>query len=200
MSDFCDCRSKVAKAHALRPGFFRCVAQNPRIPLNSYSLCFLYLTCFSLRSDVLHTVVHSVQVPTLPTVQATPVLTESFSRGHDLHAHACEARPQTTVGWTSLSLCCHCPLNILQECCRIPTHFDEMKTTSENNHSAVRAPTVSPEHILLTPSWTRVLVDSHAASSHRPIAFPLMLSTHETLLHAPKLFLGSWHKLARKKP
>ena len=45
-----------------------------------------------------------VQVQTLPTAQATPALTDSFSRGHDHYTHACEARPLTTVGWTSSSV------------------------------------------------------------------------------------------------
>ena len=45
-----------------------------------------------------------MQVHTLPTEQATPALTDSFSRGHDPSAHACKARPLTVVGWTSLSV------------------------------------------------------------------------------------------------
>ena len=45
-----------------------------------------------------------VQVQTLPTAQATPAPTDSFSRGYDPHTHACKARPLTTVGWTSLSV------------------------------------------------------------------------------------------------
>ena len=56
------------------------------------------------RSDVLHTVKNSVQVQTLPTAQATPALTDSFSRGYDPHTHACKAKPLTIVGWTSLSV------------------------------------------------------------------------------------------------
>ena len=44
------------------------------------------------------------QVQTLPTEQATPALTDSFSRGYGPSAHACKARPLTYVGWTSLSV------------------------------------------------------------------------------------------------
>ena len=68
-------------------------------------LCFLFSAfrfIFSSRPDVLHTVPNSVQVQTVPTVQAAPVLTDSFSRGHDPYAHACEPRLLTIVGWTSL--------------------------------------------------------------------------------------------------
>ena len=36
----------------------------------------------------------------LPTAQATPGLTDSFSRGYDPYTH----RPLTTVGWSSLSV------------------------------------------------------------------------------------------------
>ena len=50
--------------------------------------------------DVLHTVINSVYVQTLPTEQATSVVTDFFSRGHDPFAHACEARPLTIVGRT----------------------------------------------------------------------------------------------------
>ena len=58
----------------------------------------------SLRFDVLHTVINSVYVQTLPTEQATSVVTDFFSRGHDPFAHACKARPLTIVGRTSLSV------------------------------------------------------------------------------------------------
>ena len=51
-----------------------------------------------------HTVINSVYVQTLPTEQATSVVTVFFSRDHDPFAHACKARPLTTVGWTSLSV------------------------------------------------------------------------------------------------
>ena len=54
----------------------------------------------SLMFDVLHTVINSVRVQTLPT----SVLTDFFSRGHDPFAHACEARPLTIVGRTSLNV------------------------------------------------------------------------------------------------
>ena len=50
------------------------------------------------------TVIYSVLVQTLPTEQATPALTDSFSQGHDPSAHACKARPLTFVGWPSLSV------------------------------------------------------------------------------------------------
>merc|ERR1712136_702948 len=54
--------------------------------------------------DVLHTVINSVYVQTLPTEQATLVVTDFFSRGHDPFAHACKARPLTIVGRTSVSV------------------------------------------------------------------------------------------------
>ena len=54
--------------------------------------------------DVLHTVINSVYVQTLPTEQATSVVTDFFSRGHCPFAHACKARPPPTVGRTSLSV------------------------------------------------------------------------------------------------
>ena len=45
-----------------------------------------------------------VQVQTLPTEQAAPALTDSFSRVYDPYTHACKARPPMTVGRTSLSV------------------------------------------------------------------------------------------------
>ena len=45
-----------------------------------------------------------VQVQTLPTEEAAPALTDSFSLGYDPYTHACKARPPTTVGRTSLSV------------------------------------------------------------------------------------------------
>ena len=54
--------------------------------------------------DVLHTVVNSVYVQTLPTEQATSVVTGFFSRGYDPYTLACYSRPQTIVGRTSLSV------------------------------------------------------------------------------------------------
>ena len=60
------------------------------------------LTFISSHVDVLHTVINSVLVQTLP--QRKSALTDSFSRGHDPFAHACKARPPTIVGWTSLSV------------------------------------------------------------------------------------------------
>ena len=54
--------------------------------------------------DVLHTVINSVYVQTVPSEQATPALTDSFSRGHDPFVHACKAWPLTIVGRTSLSV------------------------------------------------------------------------------------------------
>ena len=43
-------------------------------------------------------------IVSLPTVQAAPALTDSFSRGCNPNTHACKARPLTTVGRTSLSV------------------------------------------------------------------------------------------------
>ena len=64
----------------------------------------LSLRVFSLMFDVLHTVIDSVYVRTLPAVQVPSALTDSFSRGHDPFTHACKARPLTVVEWTSLSV------------------------------------------------------------------------------------------------
>ena len=56
---------------------------NSRI-YSSNSLCFLnFFLRVSLMSGVLHTVINSVYVQTLPTEQATPALTDFFSHGHD---------------------------------------------------------------------------------------------------------------------
>ena len=81
------------------------------IELNSESsvqlrLCFLFSSHshFSSRFDVLLTVIYSVLVQALPTEQATPALTDSFSQGHDPFAHACKARPLTIVGRPFLSV------------------------------------------------------------------------------------------------
>ena len=69
-------------------------------------LCFLFsATRTSHRESTYCTLsFNCVQVQTLPTAQATPALTDSFSRGYDPYTHACKARPLTTVGWTSLSV------------------------------------------------------------------------------------------------
>ena len=52
---------------------------------------------------LLHAVINSVRVHTLPTAQVPSALTDSFSWGHDPFPHACKARSLTVVGWTSLS-------------------------------------------------------------------------------------------------
>ena len=56
------------------------------------------------RPDLLHCHLNRVQVQTLPTEQAAPVRTDSFSQGYDPYTHACEVRPLTIVGRTSLSV------------------------------------------------------------------------------------------------
>ena len=76
--------------------------------VNSEQQCFSHFFFqfrerLSLRLDALHTVA-CVQVQTLPMAQDTPVLTDSFSQGHDPYTHACRARPLSTDGWTSLSV------------------------------------------------------------------------------------------------
>ena len=38
------------------------------------------------------------------TLSPNPVLTDSFSRGYDPYTHACQARPLSPDGWTSLSV------------------------------------------------------------------------------------------------
>ena len=67
-------------------------------------LCFLFQpsVIFSHRDPMYCTLsCNRVQVQTFPTVRAAPVLTDSFSLGHDSYTHACKARPPTTVGRTS---------------------------------------------------------------------------------------------------
>ena len=86
------------------PGSLRCVAQNLRISIvkifNSVnSLHFLIATRCTA-----HCHFNRVQVLALSTEQAAPVLTDSFSRGHDPFTHACKARPLTDVDWTFLSV------------------------------------------------------------------------------------------------
>ena len=98
------------------PGSLRCVAQNPRILLMvnviqrihySYACAFYFSLpfYFSHRDPRCCTLsFNCVQVQTLPKEQATPALTDSFSRGYDPYTHACKARPPTIVGRTSLSV------------------------------------------------------------------------------------------------
>ena len=66
-----------------------------------FSLPFYFLIVTRCTA---HCHFNRVQVQTLPTEQAAPVLTDSFSRGYDPYTHACKARPLTTVGRTSLSV------------------------------------------------------------------------------------------------
>ena len=63
----------------------RCSESEDSSDLNSEKLfqqqpVFLLSLCFSLMFDVLHTVINSVYVQTLPTEQATSALTDFFSR------------------------------------------------------------------------------------------------------------------------
>ena len=55
-----------------------------------------------------HTVINSVQVHILPTVQLPSALTDSFSWGHDPFTHACKARPLTIVGSPCHATGCSC--------------------------------------------------------------------------------------------
>ena len=80
--------------------------------VNSFAATRLYYPFFCLPCYFLivtlctaHCHFNRVQVRALPTEQAAPVLTDSFSRGYDPYTHACKARPLTTVGRTSLR--CH---------------------------------------------------------------------------------------------
>ena len=89
---------------------------NPRILLMlnfvqrihcSYACAFHFSLPFSFshRDPVYCTLsFNCVQVQALPTEQAAPALTDSFSRGYDPYTYACKARPLTPVGRTSLSL------------------------------------------------------------------------------------------------
>ena len=97
------------------PGSLRCVAQNPRIQkmMNLIQRIHCSYACASFFSlpfyfpivtrCTAHCHFNCVQVQTLPTEQAAPVLTDSFSRDYNPYTHACKARPLTTVGRTSLS-------------------------------------------------------------------------------------------------
>ena len=102
------CRNLHAHCRSWFPGSLRCVAQNPRILLlmNLIQIHYSYActTFFSLPFYFLSCHFNRVQVQTLPTEQAAPVLTDSFSRGYGPNAHASKARPLTTVGQTSLSV------------------------------------------------------------------------------------------------
>ena len=53
---------------------------------------------------LLHSVINSVQVRILPTVQVPSAFTDFFSWGDDPYTRACKARPLTVVGWTFLSV------------------------------------------------------------------------------------------------
>ena len=112
-SDTC-LSSFVARLLVLAPRFLgslRCVAQNPRIlfmmnliqRIHCSHACttFFSLPCYFLIVNrcIAHCQFNRVQVQALPTEQAAPVLTDSFSRGYDLYTHACKA-----VGRTSLSV------------------------------------------------------------------------------------------------
>ena len=96
------------------PGSLRCVAQNPRILLMvnliqrihySYACAFYFSfpLYFSHRDPMSRCHLTVCKCKTLPTEQAAPALTDSFSRG-DPSTHACKARPPMTVGRTSLSV------------------------------------------------------------------------------------------------
>ena len=50
---------------------------------------------------------------------STSVVTDFFSRGHDPFAHACNARPLTIVGWTSVSVSCHVMSCHVGSACRV---------------------------------------------------------------------------------
>ena len=81
--------------------------------INSENSLQLHL-CFPFQHSVLfflistqctaHCHFNRVQVQALPTEQAAPALTDSFSRDYDPYTHACKSRPPTTVGRTSLSV------------------------------------------------------------------------------------------------
>ena len=98
------------------PGLLRCVAQNPRDSIDDefhsenslqLRLCFFFQpsVLFSHRDPMYSTLsFNRVQVQTLPTEKAAPVLTDSFSHRYDPYTDACKARPLTTVGRTSLSV------------------------------------------------------------------------------------------------
>ena len=73
----------------------------------SYACAFYFSLPFSFsHRDPMYCTLsfNCVQVQTLPTEQAAPALTDSFSRSSDPYTHACKARPLTTVGRASLSV------------------------------------------------------------------------------------------------
>ena len=91
--------------------------------------------------DVLHTVINSVYVQTLPTEQATPALTDFFSRGHDPFAHACEARPLTIVGWTFLNVIVIVTVNLRY------THWPCLLERTDHNR-------ITRCFLMLSASWS----------------------------------------------
>ena len=90
-----------------------------------------------------------VQVQTVPTAQATPALTAYSSRGYDPYTHSCKARPQTTVGWTSLIVIVIVPVHntrkVVLETCSPPTRriCENTLGTSVNTYEqgSARVPT-----------------------------------------------------------
>ena len=97
------------------PWLLCCVAPNPRIPEIWIREHMPATACVSLRVfllfefiswlDVLHTVLNSGLVRSLPKVQTSSVQQILFSRGHDPYTHACKARPPLTdVGLLGVSL------------------------------------------------------------------------------------------------
>ena len=89
----------------IRGFYLREISFSEFICSNDYP--FFCLPCYFLivTRCTAHCHFNRVQVQALPTEQAAPVLTDSFSRGYDPYTHACKARPLTTVGRTSLR--CH---------------------------------------------------------------------------------------------
>ena len=63
--------------------------------------------------DVLHTVINSVYVQTLPKEQATSVVTDFFRGVVTPSLNACEARPLTVVRRTSLSVSLSLSMSLL---------------------------------------------------------------------------------------
>ena len=109
LMSYCTCHTLppavLLSSWILWPPSLRCTESEDSSDLNSENLyqqqpVFLIFHVFRLVIRC----TAQCHLQTLPTVQATPALTDSFSRGHDHFAHAWKVRPLTFVGWTSLSV------------------------------------------------------------------------------------------------
>ena len=99
-------------APGVSPGFLASAGLNrirgfPRLEFCEFvtaTACVYFIPSrFSLMFDVLHTVINSVRA-TCQQSTPTSVVTDCLSWVYDPYTHACNARPLTIVGRTSLSV------------------------------------------------------------------------------------------------